>query len=85
MHPLRLGIKAQRLKRVFGIDMQTCKCGGTIKVIACIEDPALIKQILDHLDKRKAQTQQAFKHKPHTSRVPPIHGEPKQLKLGLDG
>ena len=40
---------AQRLKRVFGIDMQTCGCGGTIKAIACIEDPSVIKRILDHL------------------------------------
>ena len=53
MHPLRLSIQAQRLKRVFGIDMQTCECGGTIKAIACIEDPSVIKRILDHLDQRE--------------------------------
>jgi len=28
---------AQRLKRVFNIDIETCsKCGGALKVIACI-------------------------------------------------
>jgi hypothetical protein len=28
---------AQRLKRVFKIDIETCdQCGGTVKVIACI-------------------------------------------------
>jgi len=41
---------AQRLKRVFNIDIETCpKCGGAVKVIACIEDPVLIKKILTHL------------------------------------
>jgi len=31
---------AQRLKRVFNIDIETCgECGGPLKVIACIEDP----------------------------------------------
>ncbi|MFQ5422003.1 MAG: transposase, partial [Anaerolineae bacterium] len=46
---------AQRLKRVFNIDIETCgACGGAMKVIACIEDPVVIKQILDHL-KHKAE------------------------------
>jgi len=41
---------AQRLKRVFRIDVETCpKCGGTVKVIACIEDPPVIERILNHL------------------------------------
>jgi len=41
---------AQRLKRVFNIDIEICsKCGGEVKVIACIEDPAVIKKILIHL------------------------------------
>jgi hypothetical protein len=47
---------AQRLKRVFNIDIETCmQCGGPVKVIACIEDPVVIKRILDHL-KEKAET-----------------------------
>jgi len=47
---------AQRLKRLFGIDIETCPaCGGAVKVIACIEDPVVIKRILDHL-KQKADT-----------------------------
>jgi hypothetical protein len=30
---------AQRLKRVFNIDIETCReCGGAVKVIACIEE-----------------------------------------------
>ena len=41
---------AQRLKRVFDIDIETCSvCGGSMKVIACIEDPVVIKKILTHL------------------------------------
>ena len=47
---------AQRLKRVFNIDIEVCtQCGGAVKVIACIEDPVVIKKILDHL-KHKAET-----------------------------
>jgi hypothetical protein len=30
----------QRLKRVFAVDIETCPdCGGTLRVVACIEDP----------------------------------------------
>ncbi len=46
---------AQRLKRVFSIDIETCSaCGGAVKVIACIEDPAVIEKILTHLDEKGA-------------------------------
>jgi len=35
---------AQRLKRVFDIDVEICDhCGGTVKVIASIKDPLVIK------------------------------------------
>jgi len=44
---------AQRLKRVFNIDVETCRvCGGAAKVIACVEDPVVIKTILAHLEKK---------------------------------
>jgi hypothetical protein len=44
---------AQRLKRVFNIDVKTCRvCGGAAKVIACIEDPAVIRKILNHLQEK---------------------------------
>ena len=37
---------AQRLKRVFNIDIETCReCGSAMKVIACIEDPVVIQKI----------------------------------------
>jgi ribosomal protein S27E len=42
---------AQRLKRVFDIDIETCReCGGDVKIIACIEDPEVIRKILACLD-----------------------------------
>ena len=38
---------AQRLKRVFGIDIETCRaCGGAVRIIALIEEPEVIKKIL---------------------------------------
>lgn len=46
---------AQRLKRVFNIDIETCQtCGGPVRIIACIEDPVVIQKILDYL-KDKAE------------------------------
>lgn len=46
---------AQRLKRVFDIDIETCReCGGAVKVIACIENPVVIKKILTHLKEKVA-------------------------------
>jgi hypothetical protein len=41
---------AQRLKRVFGIEIESCEhCGGAVKIIASIEDPQVIGRILEHL------------------------------------
>ena len=41
---------AQRLKRVFAIEIEECeKCGGKVKIIACIEDAEVIEKILKHL------------------------------------
>ena len=66
---------AQRLKRVFGIDIdiETCPaCGGALRIIACIEDPAVIKKILTHLESNNASAQ--------PSRLPPC-GAPPQTGL----
>ncbi len=42
---------AQRLKRVFNIDITLCPlCGGTMRVIADITDPDIIQKILDHIE-----------------------------------
>ena len=41
---------AQRLKRVCRIDVETCQaCGGAVKIIASIEDPAVTGKILAHV------------------------------------
>jgi hypothetical protein len=62
---------AMRLKRVFNIDIETCsECGGAVKIIASIEDPAVIKKILDHLD-QNIPTHQAL-HLPESRAPPPI-------------
>ena len=42
---------AQRLKRVFGIDIEICPaCGGAMRINAYIEDPDVFEKILAHLD-----------------------------------
>jgi hypothetical protein len=47
---------ARRLKRVFGIDIERCaRCGGRLKVIASIEEPALIARILAHRRERREE------------------------------
>ena len=67
---------AQRLKRVFNIDIEVCsRCGGSVKVIACIEDQDVIDQILDHL-RRKEQDTPA-----RPPLVPPTRAPPGTLPL----
>jgi hypothetical protein len=40
---------------VFNIDVETCRaCGGSAKVIACIEDPVVIRKILNHLQEKSS-------------------------------
>ena len=60
---------AQRLKRVFNIDIETCeKCKGPVKIIACVEDPAVIEKILRHL-REKSNSNNCAKLPPE--RAPP--------------
>jgi hypothetical protein len=41
---------ARLLKRVFDLDLEHCpQCGGEFKIIAAIEEPAVIVRILTHL------------------------------------
>ena len=41
----------QCLRWVFGIDLQSCpRCGGPLRVIAVITEPALIARLLEHRD-----------------------------------
>jgi len=61
--------RAKRLKRVFNIDIETCEsCQGQAKVIACIEDPKVIKKILGHL---KSKEEKASGKRPQV-RAPPV-------------
>jgi hypothetical protein len=65
---------AQRLKRAFGIDIQTCPaCGGVLRIIACIEDPSVIERILTHLAQKDASAP--------TSRLPPSRAPPQGGRL----
>jgi hypothetical protein len=44
---------AQRLKRVFRIEIEQCeRCGGRVRVIAGVGDPAVIGTILAHREQR---------------------------------
>ena len=58
---------AQRLKRMFGIDIEIyAACGGTMRIIAGIEDPVVIKAILAHLaGKAPVVSSLAIQHVPH--------------------
>jgi hypothetical protein len=61
---------AQRLKRVFGIDVETCRaCGGAVRIIACIEQPEVIDKILSHLDAKAVE--------PQATRRPPCRAPPQ--------
>ena len=67
---------AQRLKRVFAIDIAVCRrCGGRLRVIASIEDPAVIERILEHLARTGESADPAHprqaKRRRRPSRAPP--------------
>jgi hypothetical protein len=62
---------AQRLKRVFGIDIETCAaCGGAVRIIACIEDADVIEKILAHMDAKGAECEASLR--------PPSRGPPQR-------
>ena len=63
----------QNMERTFNIDIETCeKCQGPVRIIACVEDPVAIKQILDHLASKESSAEQAI--------LPPGRASPQ---LGL--
>ena len=67
--------RAQRLKRVFNIDIETCiECGDAVKIIASIEEPAVINKILTHLDKKAATAGTA--RSVETALLPPCRAPP---------
>jgi hypothetical protein len=56
---------AQRLKRVFNIDVSTClHCGGAVRIVASIEEPKATRAILVHFRKHGAleDRQRAHRH-----------------------
>ena len=54
------------------IDIETCeKCQRPVKIIACVEDPAVIGQILEHL--REKETEDSQVQRP-PERAPPQIG-----------
>ena len=75
----------QRLKRVFSIDIEICEhCGGYVKVIASIEDPKVIEQILKHLKQKAAKADAAKQHELPPERAPPLTAslfDPSQSRL----
>jgi hypothetical protein len=61
---------AQRLKRVFNIDIETCRaCGAAVRIIACIEDAVIIEKILTHLDEKTGSAE--------APRLPPCRAPPQ--------
>jgi hypothetical protein len=67
---------AQRLKRVFNIDIEVySRCGGSVKVIACIEEQDAIDRILAHLESKEHNTPAL----PHLA--PPNRASPETLPL----
>ena len=65
---------AQRLKRVFNIDITECeRCEKhNVRIVACITAPMVIQKILSHLDK---QASPSLIPQPHHL-IPPQHGPP---------
>jgi hypothetical protein len=56
---------AQRLKRVFGIDVSTCvHCGGAVRIVASIEEPEAIRAILAHFAKHGALEEAHYRPRP---------------------
>jgi hypothetical protein len=75
---------AQRLKRVFNIDIEVCgHCGGSAKVIACIEDQNVIPdktgQALDRILAHLREKEQEAPARPLL--VPPTRAPPATLSL----
>ena len=75
---------AQRLKRVFSVDIEVCgRCGGSLKVIACIEDQDIIPgkagQALDRILAHLREKEQEAPARPLL--VPPTRAPPATLSL----
>jgi len=61
---------AERLKRVFNIDITICQhCQGNVRIIACIKDKSIIDKILSHINKKPGNQGEILK--PLSIRGPP--------------
>ena len=73
---------AQRLKRGFNVDIETCcECGGAVKIIDCIEERVVINKILTHL-KGKAAPEPAGLL-PAVRALPPVSMQRTGRQMGL--
>ncbi|MFT7266567.1 MAG: hypothetical protein ACI9A2_004662 [Halioglobus sp.] len=79
---------ALRLKRVFSIDIEVCgRCGGSVRVIACIEGQDVIDSILSHLHDQEQGTP-TLPHLAPRTRAPPASsrwGESTNTTLNQQG
>ena len=74
---------AQRLKRVFKIDKETCEdCGGAVRVIASIEDPLVINRMLAHLERQQPSDREGHAQGPG---APPVTAVSARGYADLDG
>ena len=56
---------AQRLKRVFNIEVTTSvHCGGAARIVASVEDPTAIRAILDHFENNGALSHAHYRPRP---------------------
>jgi hypothetical protein len=61
---------AKRLKRVFGIEIDTRqRCGSRLRIVASIEQSEVIAKILAHLERTAPQPKQP--ERPLGARAPP--------------
>ncbi len=68
---------AQRLKRVFAIEIDTCeRCQGQLRVIASIEEHEVIARMLAHRDRDSGTPEPELA--PIAARAPPRQGRPDQ-------
>ncbi len=68
-HKRRAMSWAQRLKRMFGIDINTCiHCGGAVPIVASIEEPAVVRAIPARFEKHGALEQAHYRP---AARTPP--------------
>ena len=69
---------AQRLKRVFDIDIQICEhCGRAVWIIASIKDPAIIKTLVEPLE--KTATPMPIRRALPTARAPSLSRQPRLM------